>query len=82
MVGHLRKLGKTIENSTIYGPGPRLFQVLDPLESVCHGRLVHLVHLVHLVLPGLALEEAVDKQCNEQCEPERNADPMYKTRIF
>jgi len=28
------------------------------------------------------LEEVVDKQCNEQCEPERNADPMYKTRIF
>lgn len=26
MVGHLRKLGKTVENSTIYGPGPACFK--------------------------------------------------------
>ena len=60
--------------------GPRLLQVLDPLESVCRGPLIHLLHLVHLVLPGLALEEAVDKQ-SVMSSANQNADPMYKTRM-
>ena len=67
-------------SSQAAGDRPRLLQVLDPLESVCRGRLVHFLHLVHLVLPGLALEEAVDKQ-SVMSSANQNADPMYKTRM-